>query len=159
MDKKLGVYHASALFPAENDSAESLRYWRKKFNVTATRGITKGSPNLTNAIYREYNTPLPLLLSTELVAYGSGNRESVLSLLRRNVKYLGKKRAYGFGKIIDIQAEETADDLSLVAEGKAMRWLPAEKGYRKVRLTPPYWNTWGAVNCCEIGDDYTITKS
>ena len=152
----IGVYHASALFPSENNNPEGLQFWRKKFNTADTRCKTKGSPNLTNTIYREHNTPIPLLLATEMTAYASGNRKAVLSLLKRNVKYLGHKRAYGFGRLIEIQAEPVEEDMSLVKDGKAMRWLPDKKGYRQVRLTPPYWNTFNTVKCCEVGDDYYL---
>jgi hypothetical protein len=151
-----GVHHASALFPAEV-YPEALRFWRKRFRVTATRGMTKGSPNLTNAIYREHNVPVPLLLATEMYAYGSGNKKAVLSLLKRNVQYLGKKRSYGFGRISDICAEEIEEDCSLVKDGVAMRWLPEKNGYRRVRLTPPYWNIHNAVPCCEIGDECLVS--
>lgn len=87
-----------------------------------------------------------------MIAYASGNCKSTKQILRRHVKSLGKKRAYGYGKIVSIESEEIPDDLSLVAEGIAMRWLPDPNGARQVRPAPPYWNNVGKVACCEVGD-------
>ena len=146
-----GTYHASALFC--DDVPESLRFWRKKFNVSAARNVTKGSPNLTNAIYREYNTPVPLILTRNLHAFASGDGDSIKVLLDENISHIGKKRAYGYGKILDISIDEQDDDHSLIRDEQAMRWLPYKEGFRQVRLTPPYWSGWDAVHCCEVGDE------
>ena len=144
------VWHASALFPVLQ-GGETLRFWRKKFRQNCIE-LTSGSPNLTSGIYREYNMPVPLLLVPRMIAYASGNCKSTKQILRRHVKSLGKKRAYGYGKIVSIESEEIPEDLSLIAEGVAMRWLPSPGGSRQVRPSPPYWNNCGKVTCCEVGD-------
>lgn len=144
------IWHASALFPVEQ-GGETLRFWRKKFRQGCIE-LTSGSPNLTSGIYREYNMPVPLLLVPRMIAYASGSRRRTLQVLRRHVKSLGKKRAYGFGKVVSVECEEIPDDLSLISEGVAMRWLPDPRGIRQVRPAPPYWNNVGKTACCEVGD-------
>lgn len=149
-------WKASALFP-EGETGESLQYWRKKFRQNRV-DITKGSPNLQLGIYREYNTPMPLLLCKKMSAYTVGDPHRILDLLRRNLKYLGKKRSYGKGKIISIEAEEFKYDFSLLKDGMATRFLPDKNGSRIVRTRPPYWNIYEAVPCCEIGSVYNYAR-
>jgi hypothetical protein len=144
------IWHASALFP-DDGNFETLRFWRKRFDQGRIE-LTRGNPNLTNGIYREYNMPVPLILSAKMIAYASGNRKEVKSILKKHIKSLGKKRAYGYGKIINIECEETEGDWSLSKGGITMRWIPDKNGTRVVRPSPPYWNTIGAVNCLEIGE-------
>ena len=146
------VWHASALFP-DGCIGEDLQFWRKRFRQSRA-DLTNGSPNLTNGTYRDWNMPVPLLLARRMVAYGSGSRKQVRKVLRE-IKYLGKKRAHGHGKIVGITTEEIPDDWSLVKDGIAMRWLPDENGTRLVRTMPPYWNRHHRVRCCEVGDKYS----
>lgn len=143
------VWRASALFP-EGEGVESIQYWRKKFRQNRMH-LTKGSPNLTNATYREWNTALPMLCVPRMVCWASGSRKEVVKLLRRDIKYLGKKRAHGHGRIVRIEAEECDEDLSWVRDGKANRFLPDEGGGKLVRPKPPYWNNHGRVRCMDIG--------
>ena len=146
------VWHASALFP-DNHDVETLRFWRKKFRQNRIEN-TSGSPNLTNGIYREYNMPVPLLLIKEMHAYASGNSKEVKKILKDNIKGLGKKHAYGYGKVVDIEVEEISEDLSLIANGVAMRYLPHPDGTRNVRPSPPYWNSIGTVKCMDVGSQW-----
>lgn len=147
-------WHASALFP-EGDTAESLQFWRKKFRQNRIE-LTKGSSNLQNGVYREYNTPLPLCLTRSMVAYALGDRGRVHQILRKHVRYLGKKNAYGKGRVINIDVEIIDTDYSLTKDGKAMRFLPDDNGIRRVRMRPPYWNGFEKTESCEIGDFFSI---
>lgn len=144
------VWQASALFP-EGESMESLQYWRKKFRQNRIE-LTKGSPNLQNGPYREYNMPTPKLHCLKMVAYASGNRKEVKRLLK-NIKFIGKKRSYGYGRVVSIDFEETPENWSLTKDGVVMRWMPDESGTRTVRPRPPYWNVNGAIRCLEVGYD------
>ncbi len=148
------VYSASALFP-DGMQGEGLQYWRKRFRQQFA-DITTGSPNLVCGVYRDWNTPIPLVLTPRMVAYANGNRKECKKLLKE-LRYLGKKRSYGFGKIIEIEFQEIEEDYSLVKDGQAMRYLPHQDGIRLVRPRPPYWNRIGRVKCCEIGDKINIT--
>lgn len=146
------IWHASALFLDSRDH-ETLRFWRKKFRTNRLH-LTKGSPNLQMGIYREYNVPVPLMLIPRLIAYASGDCRETRRILQKSIKSLGKKRAYGYGKITSIETEETPEDFSIVKDGVSMRWLPHANGIRQVRVCPPYWNQVNTVNCCEIGIEY-----
>lgn len=143
-------WHASALIP-DGNTAESLLYWRKRLRQGRIT-LTDGSPNLTNGIYRDWNMPLPLLLCRTMVAYAVGDRRQVRHELVRNIKWLGKKRAHGRGRVIGIDVETIEDDWSIARDGRLMRWMPRDDGQRLARPRPPYWNVCGAVACAEIGD-------
>ncbi len=140
---------ASALFP-EGATAETIRFWRKRFRQTRIE-LTRGSPNLTNGIYRDWQVPVPLLLCHRMIAYARGDRREILKALKR-VDYLGKKRAHGLGKIVRVEVDRVEEDRSIVWDGLAMRWLPQADGTRLVRLRPPYWNRHDRIICGEVGD-------
>lgn len=148
------VWHASALLP-DGPTAETTRHWRARFRQDRAPGLTRGSPNLTNGVYRDWNMPVPLLLCHRMVAYARGNRREVLRVLRR-ITHLGKKRAHGHGRVIRVEVDRIDEDRSLVHEGRAMRWLPHTGGTRRVRPCPPYWNPHGQVDCVEVGDFFSI---
>lgn len=147
----LGVWgwRASALFP-DGQTAESLVHWRKRFRLGRVH-ITEGSPNTANGTYRDWNMPLPLLLTPRMVAYAVGEARLVRRALKRDIRWLGKKRSHGRGRVVDVEVEESPVDHSLVMDDRAMRWLPDPDGSRLVRPRPPYWNTHGRIHCCEIG--------
>jgi hypothetical protein len=145
------IWRASALVP-EGPQADGLRYWRKRFR-TSRVDWTSGSPNLTNGVYREYNMPVPLLLCQRMVAWGDGSAKEARKLLGRQVKHLGKKRAYGLGRVVGIEVTPSERMSAIVHEGRALRWIPSAGGLRLVRPRPPYWNIVGRVSCCEVGDE------
>ncbi|MFA4871301.1 MAG: hypothetical protein WC623_24090 [Pedobacter sp.] len=148
------IWHGSALFPVTKEGEgihETLRYWRKRFRQNRVE-LTAGSPNLTGGSYKDKNMPAPLMLVSHMMAYGSGNRKEVQKVLRKHIKSLGRKRAAGYGRIINIDCVEIADDWSIVKDGQAMRWLPDENGTRTQRVNPPYWNNTDRIKCCDVGD-------
>lgn len=147
-------WHASALFP-DGRSAESLLRWRKRFRQDRI-ALTEGSPNLTNGTYRDWDMPVPVLLVSRMVAYAYGEAYEVRRELRRNIRWLGKKRAHGRGRVIGIEVEATAGpDWSCQRDGIATRWLPSASGPRLVRPRPPYWSIVDRVSCVEIGEPWT----
>lgn len=141
---------ASALFP-DGDTIESLQFWRKRLRQDRIE-ITNTSPNLTNGVYRDWNMPLPLLLCRSMVAYAFGDRRNVRRELVRSIRWLGKKRAHGHGRVTRIEVDRIDHDYSLHKDGVHTRWVPAEGGARSVRPRPPYWNNVGRVACAEIGE-------
>jgi len=145
-------WHASAFCPI-GGQAESLQFWRKRFRQSRIEWC-KGNPNIKNGIYRDYNVPMPLLLSHKMVAFALGGRKRIAHILRKQVRYIGKKKAHGKGRVVGIEVDEIDKDLSLVYQGKAQRYLPSDDGLRLVRPRPPYWNNIGRVPCCNVGDDY-----
>jgi hypothetical protein len=151
-------FSASAFFP-EGHTSESVLMWRKKFRQNRIELIANASPNLTNGPYREYNVPLQPLLAHKMTAWCMGDRRKVYALARR-IKFLGKKRSMGVGRVCGVEVTCTAgEDFSLVGpQGLAMRWLPIEGGPRLVRSRPPYWNNTDRVPHCEVGDPYDPTQ-
>lgn len=143
------IWHASALFPA-GPTGEAIWYWRKRFRQARCE-LTSGAPNLTNGTYRDWQMPLPLLMCRKLVGYAHGKRKEIRKALNE-LRYIGKKRAHGHGKVLLWDVEEAPDDYSLTMDGRAMRWLPDPDGIREVRAQPPYWHSHGRVRCCDVGD-------
>jgi hypothetical protein len=86
-------------------------------------------------------------------AYAHGNRKRVKQILRRGVKYIGRKSAIGKGGVLGIDVEWIDEDFSLTRDGKTVRLLPSTEGTRFVRPRPPYWNNCGRVMCLEVGTE------
>lgn len=149
------VYHASALFPI-GPTGESVWYWRKRFRTSRCE-LATGSPNITNGTYRDWQMPLPLLLCRRMVAYVRGPRREIRRALE-GIRYLGKKRAHGHGKVLGFEIDQVDQDYSLVMDGRAMRWLPMPSGPRLTRPRPPYWHPMGRVECCEVGDEFNLPR-
>lgn len=145
-------WHASALFP-EGKTAESLQYWRKRFRQSRV-GYCKQSPRLDAGIYREYNVPMPLLLCHKMVAYAVGHKEAIAHILKKQIRFIGKKKASGKGAVVNIDVGTVDTDNSMIQNGFATRYLPDEKGSISVRPRPPYWNSIGKMSCCNVGDKY-----
>lgn len=146
------IYRASALFP-QGEQADALMYWRKRFRQQVVHWTT-GSPNLQNGPYRDYNMPVPLLLIHHMIAWGDGNAKEARKLLKQ-IKHLGKKRAYGKGQVVGLEVEACDVQSVITHDNHALRWLPNPEGTRLVRPRPPYWNAVGRIMCCEIGDTWT----
>lgn len=147
-------WRASALFP-DGPQAESIEFWRKRFRQNRAH-LSAGSPNLTNATWRDYNMPMPLLLCHRMVAWCVGDRREIRHELIRNIRSLGKKRAHGHGRVVKIEVDNCAEDWSCVRDGAATRWLPLASGFRQCRARPPYWNRIDTLPMCEIGDPYDL---
>lgn len=145
------VWQASALFP-DGPQTESMQYWRKRFRQNRVE-IARGVPNIKSGPYREWNMPIPKLHCLKMIAYANGNRKEVKRILK-GIKFLGKKRAYGYGRVVSVECEGVQENYAIKRDGLSMRWLPDEKGIRDVRLRPPYWNMVDRVRCCEVGDRY-----
>jgi hypothetical protein len=148
---------ASALFP-EGETLETILMWRKKFRTERAAAVASGSPNIQNGPYREYNTPLPLLLCHTMTAWAVGDRAKIKGALK-HIRFLGKKSSMGVGRVLGIEVEHTDADYSMVKEGRAMRWLPMPGAARLVRTQPPYWNLYDRVECCEVLDPYSLVGS
>lgn len=146
------VFCASALSP-EGFFAEDNSFYKKSFRENRIE-ITKGSPTLTNGEYRAYKNNIPLILTHKMVAYCVSDCKKKLKSALRSLKYLGKKRAYGFGRIVKIEIEEVNYNYSLFKNGKTNRFIPSENGTRFVRPMPPYWNGYGKIKCLDIGVNY-----
>lgn len=86
----------------------------------------------------------------EVVIYARGDFDVIKELLA-NLRYIGKKNAYGWGRVQKIVMEEMDEDFSVVKDGKLMRHIPIksrfledvdEKNYAAALkpLFHPYWD-------------------
>jgi len=142
------VHHASALLP-EGPRGESVWYWRKRFRQSRCE-ISTGAPNTQMGTYRDWQMPLPLLLCRRMVGYAVGHRKDLRKALKQ-IRYLGKKRAHGHGRVTGLEIDPTDQDQSLFLDGRSNRFLPHPEASRMVRIRPPYWHPHDAVPCAEIG--------
>lgn len=128
--KRIGVEHAILLDP------------RARLVVSTTNSWTKS-----------YRLPLRIRVLDRVRWFAAGNRHAVLSLLRREVKAIGKKVADGYGRVSWWEVEPAVADYSWFAPSPAgevlMRplplgpWLPenlvgARRDYGA--CSPPYWH-------------------
>lgn len=143
-------WRCSALF-LDGDTSESLIHWRKRFRENRAHLIERASPNLTNATYRAWNMPVPLVLVRRLVGYAVGGRRQILDALK-DLKFVGKKRAHGIGMVTGVEVERIDEDRSMVFNGLAQRFLPAGNGNVLRRPRPPYWSTWERLESVDVGD-------
>ena len=162
------IYHASALFP-QGGNKETIQYFRTKFPQEFITDCT-GSVNLQSGLTRDHNRPYTVTLCQEMVGYAVGNFKRLRQVFYRThdqdgellpekslkILALGKKRNRGLGGLVDITVEKVDYDWSLTKDGKAQRYLPDSNGMRKCRVRPPYWNTHGVVECCDVGDEYSL---
>lgn len=162
------VYHASALFP-QGGEEETIQYFRTKFPQEFIIDCT-GSVNLQSGLTRDHNRPYTVTLCREMIGYCVGNFKRIRQVFYKThgengellpekllkVRGLDKKRNRGLGGISDIMVEKVDYDWSVTKDGKAQRYLPDSDGMRICRVRPPYWNIYGAINCCDIGD--VVTK-
>jgi hypothetical protein len=148
-------WHASALFPQVK--GETVLYWRKRFRQNESAGMFSLKPNLQSGAYREYNTPIPIILCSEIISYARGHKNKISDIIK-NVKYIGQKRSYGRGRVIDFTIKKIKEDYSLIRNDKSQRFLPLKEGIKFIRVRPPYWNIVDRVKACNVGDIYSFTK-
>lgn len=160
------IYHASALFP-QGGEEEIIQYFRTKFPQEFITDCI-GSANLQSGLTRDHNNPYTVTLCREMVGYCIGKKKVIRKLFYRShdehgellpkkrlmISGLDKKRNRGLGGISDIIVEKVDYDWSIIKDGKAQRYLPDSDGMRLCRTRPPYWNLYGAVECCDVGDEY-----
>jgi hypothetical protein len=143
------IFCASALSPEGNFNYAS-EFYKKSFNLNHI-DITHGSPVLTNGKYRSYKNNMQLLLTHKMIGFFNSNSSiKELNRLFKNIRYLGKKSAYGYGKVISTQIEEVECGYYWFKDGKTMRFIPHENGNRFIRATPPYWNNHNKVRCLDV---------
>jgi CRISPR type IV-associated protein Csf3 len=141
---------ASALLP-DGETIESVYMRRRKMQVNRLE-LTTGTVNTSIGTMKEWNVPVPITLCQSLTGYALGDRKRVDQVLRKNLKYVGRERQTGHGRVTTISVEWCDEDLSLVQDGKAARFLPCPDGSRLVRPRAPYWNIIGRVPHCDVGD-------
>lgn len=103
--KRLAVEHSDLLAPDE----------RKKVAVG-------------NQSYKSYRLPLRTRLVGKVVWFVGGSKRCNLMSLCKQIKYLGKKRSYGYARVCGWNIDEVEEDLSWFAK--------TEKGTLLMRVLP-----------------------
>ena len=85
----------------------------------------------------------------------NGNKPEISRLLK-SVVYLGKKTAYGYGRVKSIHIERIDRDYSIIKNSKAMRPIPirmVRDAEVKAMLAykPPYWDKHSVELCAFPG--------
>ncbi len=149
------VYHASvSFFDTDTKFATTIykRFCTEYLELLQTKKqkIMKGS-----GFFRDYMMKMIYIPAKVVFFYVNGNKTEIEQLLQHVVS-LGKKTAYGFGRVKSLCVEEIETDYSLVKNGLAMRPIPTRillKTETKVMLAykPPYWDKCNVELCAFPG--------
>ena len=161
------VYCSSYALPEGEVSWDTV-YWNKRFDSEAAARwldpeARKQKVNSRSGPLRAYHMPLPVRSPAALVWHVYGDRHRLRNLCAR-LMAIGKKRAYGYGKVISwsVESEDDGQDRSVFGpEGALMRPVPAdlleaagvegqfEYGYFSYRA--PYWDSRYFDRCAVLG--------
>jgi len=158
LKKSYSVYHSSvSIFDTD---AKYLNTIYKKFDdqhvdivSTKKKKITRGS-----GFFKDCMVRAPYIPARDVVFYMNGDM-SLCRMLLKNVAYLGKDRARGFGEIESVDVEPIESDISLFDESKCMRPIPCRfvkhlgLPEQSMMLTYkiPYWSRKDADMCVVPG--------
>ena len=143
-------WRASALFPVDL-VGESLRFIRRRIRWERMQ-MTGGASFVTGGgEYMTKNIPIPISVTTAMIGWVRGDKDKVEDLLS-DVRYIGRYTSGWIGNVNRLEVKEIESDYSCVKDGKATRHLPKADGFRLCRPRPPYWNSFGRVNVCEVGE-------
>lgn len=98
-----GLYAASQGFVARS---------RRQLAVLTQRDDHSESKSKTRAQFQPRLIPLAATATPAMTFFGRGDLDQVLTLLRWHIKFLGSKRASGYGHIVKITGEPVPVDLS-----------------------------------------------
>lgn len=142
---------SSSLF--ERDTHEK-RWITKRFPIAEAQCL--GEPalrrvNLAGGLSKNYRLPLETFHTKgdAITWYALGEAEPIRALLRL-VRYLGKKRSVGNGRVTrwEVVACEPWDGFPVLRQGRPLRPLPLDwpgLGEHRIDyrvLAPPYWQRW-----------------
>lgn len=147
-----GQWFYAASFAQWGAYTEDIDYWRKRFDDQLSDLTYADSVMLGKGRYKSQNTSLPYRHALSLTWFCVGERKHIHGMLRHRCHALGRKAAYGWGRVLEWTIEPFEHDWSLFdAEDKPMRALPfdwfgkqpqfrfdAPLGRRAFR--PPYWS-------------------
>jgi CRISPR type IV-associated protein Csf3 len=138
------IYHASvSFFDTDTKFATTIykRFCTEYLDLLQTkkRKITRGS-----GFFRDYMMKMVYIPAKAVFFYVNGNRAEIERLLRHVVS-IGKKTAYGFGRVKSLRIEEIDADYSIAKNGIAMRPIPVRmlsdaETTMLLAYKPPYWD-------------------
>lgn len=145
------IYHAScSMFDTDMKFTTTIykRFCTEylHFLKTRKRKIRRGSGH-----YRDYRMRMICIPANSITFYANGSIHELTRLLQ-HVFYLGKKMAYGFGRVKSLHITKQDQDYSVVKKGKAMRPIPVTltkyvETTTMLAYKPPYWDK-GNVGLC-----------
>ncbi len=145
------VYHASvSFFDTDQKFATTIykRFCTEYLDLLKSKmkKVRRGSGH-----FRDYMMRMIYIPARSIYFYTCANRAELERLLG-HVTDLGKKAAYGFGKVRTLKIEEIEEDYGIVKEGVAMRPIPVtmlRDAEIKMMLAykPPYWNKRNVALC------------
>lgn len=134
-------YYAASFVQWPERVADGRAYWHKRadqqYTAVVDFGKRRGKINNKAGRYKSYRMPVFYRHALSVSWYVVGDRGEIGRLLS-TMTHVGKKTAYGWGRIIRWQVEPWPEDWSVHRNGRLMRAVPGEggtlHGYR-----PPYW--------------------
>lgn len=152
----LPLWAATRFHPVSADSEHSVYWHKREFSPTFLKRARDGRPanlNFKNGVYKSYRIPMPAHTALTWRAYGEGDVAAVTSLLS-DVTHVGKKRAYGYGAVVNCEVKAIEEAMPIAFENKLIKSFPspfvlehpdiledvAEKQMRFCGWTPPYWH-------------------
>ena len=121
------------------------------------------SVNIVSGRFRMFMMRLPYLPVRRVVFFAHGDLNRVQDLVR-HVRFLGKKAAYGLGRVKTVTIQEIEQDNSILDEhGRAMRPLPVQLLQRyedavQLACRPPYWDQNSVEVCAPPGTVVTLRQ-
>jgi len=138
------IYHASVSFFDTDRKFATTIYKRfcteyLEFLNTKKQRIVRGS-----GFYRDYMMRMIYIPAKTVYFFVNGNKTEISRLLK-SVICLGKKTAYGYGRVKSIRVEDADRDYSMIKDGKAMRPIPMRmlrdaEVKAMLAYKPPYWD-------------------
>lgn len=131
---------------------EGVDHWNKRFDASLADLVDfvgkRGRVIIEAGRYRAYHMPVYYRVARQVEWYCVGEPERLRYLLS-TVTAIGKKRAYGWGRVREWRVEPWAEDWSEWRDGAPSRALPEHligKAGRRGRLgyyglRPPYYGT------------------
>jgi CRISPR type IV-associated protein Csf3 len=116
---------------------EEILHWHKRFDQAEAEayvdfGKRRGAVDTHSGHYKGYRMPLVVTLAPKIAWYAVGDLGGVLDLAHR-IKFIGKKRAQGYGAVARWTVEPWDEDLS------HLRAVPDPEGPLDIGIRPPYW--------------------
>lgn len=129
--------------------AEGVDHWNKRFDASLADLVDFGNRTARVIVeqgrYRAYHMPMYYRVTEHIEWYCVGEA-NILQMLLSTVSGIGKKRAYGWGRVSEWRVETWPYDWSEWRDGRPTRALPLEASgrgrafnIRHYGLRPPYY--------------------
>lgn len=143
LDNGKQVYAASVGFA---QGCVSIARWKKRWDEQNDDRVDFGQKKAhiehKRGHFKQYDMPLIILSTQEMVFYARGDAKKTETILKC-LSHIGKKSSQGYGEIREKQIEVVDYDWSLWRDGQPMRALPMMKEGCLVQFQGysfPYWD-------------------